>query len=314
MLIDEVEVTFKGGNGGDGKMSFGKISRSGPDGGNGGDGGNLYVEAASDLTLLNQFSAKDEFQAQNGGFGGQKKMTGARGSDMVLFIPMGTTVKDTRTSQEWNLEKVGEKTLLCHGGIGGKGNWELRSSTNTTPKFAKRGGKGQERKLLLTLKFIADFGLIGLPNTGKSSLLAELTNAKPKIANYAFTTLSPNLGMTENGKVIADIPGLIEGAHLGKGLGIKFLKHIEKVRLLLHCIAADSKDVTDDYKIVRQELGNYNRALLDKEEIILLTKSDLVVPSELKKKLKELSKTTKAVLKLSIHDHQSLEALKKVLI
>jgi len=314
MLIDEIAVVFKGGDGGNGKVSFGKISKSGPDGGNGGDGGDLYLEAASDLTLLNQFSAKDEFQAQNGEPGGQNKMSGAKGSDIVIFVPFGTNIKDVQTLEEWNLEKVHERILLCKGGVGGKGNWEFRSPTNTTPTYAQSGERGQKRKLFLTLRFIADFGLIGLPNAGKSSLLKELTNAKPKIASYAFTTLSPNLGVMENGKIITDIPGLIKGAHLGKGLGIRFLKHIEKVRLLLHCISSDSKDVIKDYQAVRNELGNYNELLLTKKEIILLTKSDLLDSSELKKKLKELSKTTKTVIKLSIYDHQSLEAFKKVLI
>lgn len=314
MLIDEIAVVLKGGDGGNGKVSFGKISRPGPDGGNGGDGGDLYLEAASDLTLLNQFSAKDEFQAQNGVPGGKNKMSGAKGSDIVIFVPFGINIKDVETLEEWNLEKVHERILLCKGGVGGKGNWEFRSPTNTTPKYAQPGERGQKRKLFLTLKFIADFGLIGLPNAGKSSLLKELTNAKPKIASYAFTTLSPNLGVMENSKIIIDIPGLIEGAHLGRGLGIRFLKHIEKVRLLLHCISSDSKDVIKDYQAVRNELGSYNKLLLTKKEIILLTKSDLFDSSELKKKLKELTKTTKTVIKLSIYDHQSLEELKKVLI
>jgi len=314
MLIDEIAVVFKGGDGGNGKVSFGKMLRSGPDGGNGGDGGDLYLEAASDLTLLNQFSAKDEIQAQNGESGRKNKMSGAKGSDIVIFVPFGTNIKDVETLEEWNLEKVHERILLCKGGVRGKGNWEFRSPTNTTPRYAESGERGQKRKLSLTLKFIADFGLIGLPNTGKSSLLKELTNAKPKIASYAFTTLSPNLGVIENGKIITDIPGLIEGAHLGKGLGIRFLKHIEKVKLLLHCISSDSKEVIKDYQVVRNELGSYNKLLLTKKEIILLTKSDLLDSSELKKKLKELSKTTKTVIKLSIYDHQSLEALKKVLI
>ena len=313
MLIDEIGVTFKGGDGGNGKVSFGKMVKSGPDGGNGGDGGDLYLEAASDLTILNQFSVKDELQSQNGGAGNKNKMSGARGSDMIILVPVGTNIKDLNTKEEWNLEKVHEGILLCRGGKGGKGNWEFRGPTNTTPRYAQSGEKGQTRRVFLTLKFIADFGLIGLPNAGKSSLLKELTNAKPKIANYAFTTLSPNLGVMENGKIVTDIPGLIEGAYLGKGLGIRFLKHIEKVGLLLHCVAADSKDILQDYQAVRTELGNYNQTLLEKKEVILLTKSDLVEPLDLKKKMKILAKTKKEVLALSIHDHDSLEALRQIL-
>lgn len=313
MLIDEIGVVFKGGDGGNGKVSFGKMAKSGPDGGNGGDGGDLYIEAASDLTLLNQFSAKNELQAQNGKPGGQNKMSGAKGDDMTIFIPTGTNIKDTETNQEWNLERVHERIFLCKGGSGGRGNWEFRSPTNTTPKFAESGQRGQRRVAFLTLKFIADFGLIGLPNAGKSSLLKELTNANPKIANYAFTTLSPNLGVMESGKIITDIPGLIEGAHLGRGLGIKFLKHIEKVGLLLHCISSDSQNIIKDYQAIRNELESYNKSLLKKEEIILLTKTDLTNKTGLEKKAKELAKTKKKIIPVSIHDFASLEKLNTLL-
>lgn len=314
MLIDEVEVNFKGGDGGNGKVSFGKMAKSGPDGGNGGDGGDLFVEASSDLTLLNQFSAKSNFQAEDGIPGGSDKMSGHNGSDIIIFVPTGTNIKDLDSGEEWNLEKPHEKILLCKGGKGGKGNWVFRGPTNTTPRYAQSGERGVNRHLKLTLKFIADLGLIGLPNAGKSSLLKELTHANPKIANYAFTTVSPNLGVMENGKIISDIPGLIEGAHEGKGLGIKFLKHIEKARLLLHCISSESKDVLKDYEAVRNELGSYNKLLLEKEEIILLTKSDLVTQVELKKKIKELSKLERIIKTVSVHDYESLESLKKVLI
>lgn len=312
MLTDEIATTLKGGNGGNGVVSFGKMAKSGPDGGNGGDGGNLYLEAASDLTLLNHFTTKQEFQAQSGIPGSQDKMSGAKGSDVTFLVPVGTNIKDLDTHEEWNLEEVGDKVLICRGGVGGKGNWEFRGPTNTTPMYAELGQKGQVRKVILTLKFIADYGLIGLPNAGKSSLLKELTNAKPKIANYAFTTLTANLGVLGNGKIITDIPGLIEGAHLGRGLGIRFLKHIEKVTLLLHCIAADSKDVVKDYQAVRNELGNYNQLLLNKKEVILLTKSDLIDKAEAKAKADKLGKLAK-VMAVSIHDDQSLKALVRIL-
>lgn len=313
MLIDEIEVNFKGGDGGNGKVSFGKMAKSGPDGGNGGNGGDLYLEASSDLTLLNQFSAKFKFQAEDGIPGGSDKMAGHNGEDITILVPTGTNIKDLDTLEEWNLEKTHEKILLCKGGKGGKGNWVFRGPTNTTPRYAQSGEKGVNRHLKLTLKFIADLGLIGLPNAGKSSLLKELTNANPKIANYAFTTVSPNLGVMEDGKIISDIPGLIEGAHKGKGLGIKFLKHIEKARLLLHCISAESQNVLEDYEAIRNELGSYNKLLLGKEEIILLTKSDLVTQAEVKKKMKELSKLEKMIMAVSVHDYESLEFLKKAL-
>lgn len=313
MLIDEIEVVFKGGDGGNGKVSFGKVAKSGPDGGNGGDGGDLYVEASSDLTLLNQFSAKNKFQAQDGEAGGSDKMSGHSGGDILIYLPTGTNIKDLDSGEEWNLETNHQQISLCKGGRGGRGNWVFRGPSNTTPMYAQSGEKGKTRHLRLTLKFIADLGLIGLPNAGKSSLLKELTNAHPKIASYAFTTVSPNLGVMEDGKIISDIPGLIEGAHEGKGLGIKFLKHIEKARLLLHCISAESTDVLNDYKSVRNELGSYNKLLLEKEEIILLTKTDLVTSSEQDKKTKELSKLDKKIMAVSVHDYESLESLKKAL-
>jgi GTPase len=312
MLIDEIQVIFKAGNGGNGKMSFGKMLKSGPDGGNGGDGGDLYIKAASDLTLLNQFSAKSVWEAPNGVHGGKTKMFGGNGKDLTILLPVGTNIKDLDTGEEWDLKKTGQEIFLCKGGKGGKGNWELRSSVNTTPLYAQKGEPGQKRNLQLTLKLIADYGLIGLPNAGKSSLLKELTNANPKIANYAFTTLSPNLGVWD-GKIIADVPGLIEGAHEGKGLGIRFLKHIEKVGLLLHCISCQSQNISKDYETIRQELGSYKKSLLRKKEVILLTKTDLVESSEIKAKIKDLSKFSDTVIPVSIHDFESIENVKKML-
>ncbi|MFH1970832.1 MAG: GTPase, partial [Patescibacteria group bacterium] len=227
MLLDTVEVVFKGGQGGNGITSFGKQVGSGPDGGNGGKGGDLYVIATSDLTLLNQFSRKAIFAAENGESGRKKKMSGQNGKDLELFLPFGTSIIDRQTNETiYELDSIGERRLICIGGAGGKGNWEFRSSTKQAPKYHQMGFPGEERKIILSLKLIADFGLVGLPNSGKSSLLNELTNAHAKTASYPFTTLSPNLGVCEK-KFLADIPGLIEGASKGKGLGIRFLKHIE---------------------------------------------------------------------------------------
>ena len=312
MLIDEIQVIFKGGNGGNGKVSFGKMAKSGPDGGNGGDGGDLYIVGASDLTLLNQFSAKPFISAVDGIPGDKKKMSGHSGKDIEVKLPIGTHLKDLETRQEWDLRRPGQKMLLCKGGQGGLGNWEFRSPTLTTPKFAKKGEVGQTRNLQLTLKLLADYGLIGFPNAGKSSLLKELTNAQPKIAGYAFTTLSPNLGVLGD-KIIADIPGLIEGAHEGKGLGIKFLKHIEKVELLLHCISSESLDPVSDYKTIREELAAYNSKLLAKKEVIFLTKTDLITVKEVKERIKKLAKVSDSVLPVSIHDFESIQKLKQLL-
>jgi len=226
-------------------------------------------------------------------------------------LPFGSQLTDRKTKEIFELEKVGDKFLLCKGGIGGIGNFELRSSKNTTPKFTKSPKPGKKRRLKIILRFISDYGLIGLPSSGKSSLLNELTNTNVKTAQYHFTTLSPNLGVLPNKKIVADIPGLIEGASKGKGLGIKFLKHIQKVGLLLHCISSDSVNPTKDYKIVRKELGEYSKDLLKKKEAILLTKTDLLEKSEIKKVLSKLKKLKKKIYPTSIYDLESIENLLK---
>jgi len=301
MLLDKVDVTFSAGNGGDGKVSFKKIGR-GPDGGNGGRGGDIFITTISDLTVLYQFKQKDFLSAENGVQGGNNVKSGHKGDDLTIFLPVGTELIDRETGKiVVELNEVGQTIKLLKGGDGGKGNWEFRSARNTTPMKAQKGFPGESMNLTLNLKLIADYGLIGLPNAGKSSLLNELTNSNAKIGNYAFTTLSPNLGVI-NGKVIADIPGLIEGASSGKGLGVNFLKHIEKVKVLIHCIDATSDDHERDYKIVRNELKKYNKEMLKKKEVILLTKSDLV-----SKKLK-----FKNSIPVSIHDINSIDNLKKI--
>ena len=314
MLMDTALVTFSGGHGGAGVVSFGAKERSGPDGGNGGEGGNLYVRATSDVTLLNQFNTQTSFTAENGHPGGKYRQSGKDGKDMEILLPRGTSVFDSETGTLlFELKEINERQLLCKGGLGGRGNYEFRSAKRTTPEFAQTGLNGQKLHVKLVLKLIADYGLIGLPNAGKSSLLNELTNAKAKVGDFPFTTLSPNLGMI-NGKIIADIPGLIEGAAVGKGLGIGFLKHIEKVGVLLHCIEADSKSPLKDYETVRNEIKGYNKIMLDKKEIILLTKSDLVDKKEITKLKKQFAKKASKVLAVSIHDWESLEKLRKIFI
>ncbi|MFV1917749.1 MAG: Obg family GTPase CgtA [Patescibacteria group bacterium] len=313
MLVDEVEVIISGGDGGEGKVSFGKGAKSGPDGGNGGKGGNVYVVASSDLTLLNQFAAKNKINAENGVDGGKEKMAGRMGENTTLFIPVGSALEDLSTNEVIELSQVGQKILLCRGGKGGVGNFDLRSSRNITPLNSIPPKKGQKRKLKIVLSFIADFGLVGLPSSGKSSLLNELTNANVKTAKYHFTTLSPNLGVLSNKKIIADIPGLIEGASKGKGLGIKFLKHIQKVGLLLHCISCESSDAVKNYKIIRKELGEYDKNLLKKREIIVLTKNDLIDNKKLRELQKMLKSLDKKILTTSIYDLRSIGKLLRVL-
>jgi GTP-binding protein len=312
MLIDTADVIFKGGNGGNGKVSFRK-NMKGPDGGDGGDGGNLFIVAKSDLKLLNQFTREDTFSAGKGIPGGSNQRHGKNGSDMEIYLPVGTSVIDKETNREiYDLTEEGQRILICKGGKGGLGNWEFRSSDNPVPRKAEPGKKGQTKELILSLKLIADFGLIGLPNAGKSSLLNELTGSHEKIANYPFTTVAPALGVFEH-KVLADIPGIIEGASAGRGLGIGFLKHIEKVKVLLHCISCESPDVIKDYETVRKELGMFNTKLLNKKEIIILTKSDLV-DSELTEKVKKkLEGKSDQIIPVSVNDWSSIQDLKKIL-
>lgn len=304
MLVDEAEIIVRGGHGGAGRVSFRGKKGGGPDGGNGGRGGDVIVRATSDIYALKHYLSSRVLEAQNGQMGGVEIRFGANGKDLILTMPVGTFLTDEK-GEEIELEKEGQEVLLAKGGLGGRGNESFKSPSNTTPTYAQPGLKGQEKKLKLKLKLIADFGLIGLPNAGKSSLLNEITNAKAKIGAYPFTTLEPNLGVL-NGKVLADIPGLIEGASEGKGLGHKFLKHIEKVKLLIHCISSESDDPLRDYKIVRDELKKFNPGLLDKKEIILLTKSDLK-----KNKLKKIEK--EKVIPVSIHDWDSIQYLSKIL-
>lgn len=313
MFVDDADIILKAGHGGPGKVSFFPGEKSGPDGGNGGRGGDVYVKATTDLMALQQYTYKKTISAGNGEPGGRNTSFGENGKDIEILMPVGTLITDKDTGEEFEITDRNQRFLICKGGLGGRGNAEFKSSVRTTPKFAQPGLPGQERKLHLNLRLIAEFGLIGLPNAGKSSLLNELTKANAKVANYPFTTLEPNLGVLD-GKILADIPGLIEGASDGKGLGIKFLKHIEKTSKLLHCITAESDDLLRDYQIVRNELEKFSPELKEKEEIILITKSDLVDKKELEKKEKSLKKTKKKILIVSIHDWDSLESLKKALI
>ena len=312
MLIDEVEITLRAGHGGAGKVSFNPGQKAGPNGGDGGRGGDIYISVTSDLRALNQFSRTQLKEAENGETGDNFQKSGKGGADLEIEMPLGTELTDLQTKEKFILDDLNAKILICKGGIGGQGNFALKSSRNTSPKFAQRGRFGQERNLKVELKFIADFGLIGLPNAGKSSLLNELTAANAKIADYPFTTLEPNLGVW-NGKVIADIPGLIEGAAEGKGLGIRFLKHIEKVKLLLHAVPADSENILKDYQVVRKELEKYNPELIEKPEIIILTKTDLIDKREVKQKMTKLKKFKKKIIPVSIHDWDSLKKLEKSL-
>jgi len=313
MLIDDVKIKVSSGKGGKGAVAFNKNLMSlGPTGATGGKGGSVYAEAIADLSALNQFRFKKILSAEDGQEGRSQFRDGQDGKDLILKIPVGTLIHNLTTGSEIELIKIGERALLAKGGNGGRGNFHFRSSLNTSPKQFQPGLPGEEFDFRLELKLIADIGFVGLPNVGKSSLLNALTNAKSKVANYAFTTLEPNLGVYYE-LVLADIPGLIEGSSQGKGLGIKFLRHIERTKIIFHFISAESPDPRKDYKTIRKELNLYNSELLKKQEYLFLTKSDQLAPKELKVKLSILKGINPKAIAISILDDESVYEVKEIL-
>lgn len=313
MFTDEVKIKISAGKGGDGVVAFDKIKMSlGPTGGRGGNGGSVYFSGTTNLTALNKFKHKREYWAGDGKNGRGDRGDGHSGKDLTLIVPVGSVIHNLDTKKDINMVELEKPILLAKGGNGGRGNFYFRSSTNTTPKEAEKGATGESFELRIELRLIADIGLVGLPNAGKSSLLNELTKADVKVANYPFTTLEPNLGTFGN-IIVADIPGLIEGASGGRGLGVKFLRHIQRTRVLAHCLSLESQDLKNDYLTIRKELESYDPELSKKKEIVILTKSDLASEKELAKKKKEIEKFNKNILTCSIHDLESLEKLKKEL-
>ena len=313
MVIDDITIHITSGKGGNGIAAFsGNLMTVGPTGSTGGNGGNVYFEGVSDLSALNRLKSKKIFKAEDGLSGKRQLNDGRMGKDLIIQIPVGTIIHNLSTSTTEEIVKTGQRVLAAKGGKGGKGNFHFRGPENTSPKEFEHGFPAQEFDIRLELKMIADIGIIGLPNAGKSSLLNELTNAKSKVANYAFTTLEPNLGVHEN-LILADIPGLIEGASKGKGLGIKFLKHIERTKILFHVLSAESTDILKDYKSIREELGAYNKALLEKEEFVFLSKTDLVNLNEAQEKLVQLKKVNKNAFLLSIHDFDAISRVQEIL-
>lgn len=313
MLIDSVKIITKAGKGGNGAVSFSKIVKTlGPTGASGGRGGDVYFEAVADIGALRHFRAQKVFSAENGRDGRSAFRDGHQGKDLILIIPRGTLVTNVDTGTEYEFTKLGERILVARGGKGGKGNFHYRSSTNTTPRQFQVGLSGEEFSFKLELKLIADIGLVGLPNVGKSSFLNAFTKAKSPVANYAFTTLEPYLGAYYE-LILADIPGLIEGSSSGRGLGIRFLRHIERTRILFHFIDAATKDPLADYRTIRSELGAYNPALLEKDEYILVSKSDEANEAQMKKIIKTLSSTKRDILPVSILDEKQMGNVKKLL-
>ena len=281
MLVDDVIIEISAGHGGKGAVAFNKNMMSlGPAGGSGGRGGSIFFVGTSDLSKLNQFRFKKEIKAEDGRDGRGQFVDGKSGPDLIILVPVGTVLHNTATNETKEVTTIGEQTLIAKGGGGGRGNFHFRSPKNTSPKIAEEGNPGESFTARLELKMIADIGLAGLPNVGKTSLLNRLTRATAKVGNYAFTTLEPNLGAYYE-LIIADLPGLIEGASSGKGLGIKFLRHIERTKEIFHLVSAESENPIEDYKTVRNELLKYSKDLANKKETVFISKSDSRTEEEL---------------------------------
>ncbi|MDP3982194.1 MAG: GTPase ObgE [bacterium] len=313
MLIDDITIDVKAGKGGHGIAVFSRTKMTlGPTGGNGGRGGDVYLEGTEDIGALRVFRFQKNIIAHNGGEGRQKLRDGKKGDDTVCNVPVGTVVYNLTTDERHEITGIGERVIVARGGEGGRGNFVFRSSTNTTPEEHEEGKEGEEAVVRLELKLIADIGIIGLPNAGKSSLLNELTRASSKVANYPFTTLEPSLGVHQT-LILADIPGIIEGASAGKGLGLKFLRHIERTSTLLHLVSAESFDPVKDYEVIRMELENHNKNLLQKEEHVFLSKSDLLSANDLEAKILQLKKVGIFATPLSSLSEQGFDRLKSIL-
>ena len=321
-FLDQVKIYVKAGNGGSGSPSFRRekfVEFGGPDGGDGGKGGSVILISERNLNTLIDYRYQQHFKAERGKDGTGKNKTGKGGDDLYLKVPLGTQVfEEDNKTLIYDFKSQKEEFLVANGGKGGFGNTRFKSSTNRAPKKFTKGGQGEEFWIWLQLKTIADIGIIGLPNAGKSSLLASMTSANPKIANYKFTTINPNLGVAsydDKEVTLADIPGLIEGAHTGTGLGIKFLKHIERCKTLLHLIDITEDDLFISYNQVRKELSKYSKDLVKKKEIVVLNKTDLIDEEEKKEKIKKLkNKLKKNIFLMSTMDKKSVSDIKSKLV
>ena len=321
-FLDQVKIYVKAGDGGSGSPSFRRekfIEFGGPDGGDGGKGGSIILKSERNLNTLIDYRFQQHHKAERGENGAGKNRTGRNGKDLILKVPIGTQVfEEDNKTLIYDFKNQNEEFIVASGGKGGLGNTKFKSSTNRAPKKFTKGSTGEEYIVWLQLKTIADIGIIGLPNSGKSSLLAAITRARPKIANYKFTTLNPNLGVAiydDKEITLADIPGLIEGAHAGVGLGIKFLKHIERCKTLLHLIDITQKDLERSYKQVREELKKYNKNLLKKEEIIVLNKIDLIDEKTLLKIVRSFKKNKRSeILTVSTMEKKSTLKIKTKLL
>ena len=320
-FLDQAKIYIKAGDGGAGSASFRRekyIEFGGPDGGDGGNGGSVILESERNLNTLIDFRYRQHFKAETGKSGSKKNKTGASGKDLILKVPVGTQIyEEDNNTLIYDLTKNKEKFVVATGGKGGLGNTRFKSSTNRTPRKKTNGKKGEEFWIWLQLKVIADVGIIGLPNAGKSSFLSKCTKAKPKIANYPFTTINPNLGVLNiNHKeiVLADIPGLIEGSHKGIGLGDKFLRHIERCKTLIHLIDISEKDILGNYLKIKSELSKYDKKILKKTEIIIFNKLDLIDMDSITEKLENFRKKIKKNFEItSLLSGQNFEKIKKII-
>ena len=321
-FLDQAKIYVQAGSGGSGSASFRRekfIEFGGPDGGDGGDGGSIVLIAAENLNTLIDFRFQQHFKAERGHNGMGKKKSGKNGKDLLLRVPVGTQVfeEDNNTLIE-DLKKIDQKIIVAHGGKKGLGNVRFKSSTNRAPRKKTDGTEGESFWICLQLKVIADVGIIGMPNAGKSSLLSVLTKAKPKIANYPFTTLNPNLGVTsysDKEVTLADIPGLIEGAHEGTGLGDKFLRHIERCKSLIHLIDITDENILENYLKIRKELSKYSSNLLKKKEIIIFNKIDMINVNEINRKINAFKKKIKKnIYKISVAQNKGMLTIKKLLV
>ena len=320
-FLDQAKIYIKAGDGGAGSASFRRekyIEFGGPDGGDGGNGGSVILESEGNLNTLIDFRYRQHFKAETGKSGSKKNKTGASGEDLILKVPVGTQIyEEDNNTLIYDLTKNKEKFVVATGGKGGLGNTRFKSSTNRTPRKKTSGKKGEEFWIWLQLKVIADVGIIGLPNAGKSSFLSKCTKAKPKIANYPFTTINPNLGVLNiNHKeiVLADIPGLIEGSHKGIGLGDRFLRHIERCKTLIHLIDISEKDILGNYLKIKSELSKYDKKILKKTEIIIFNKLDLIDMDSITKKLENFRKKIKKNFEItSLLSGQNFEKIKKII-
>lgn len=317
-FVDELTLHLKAGKGGNGVVRWLHVKGkdlSGPAGGDGGRGGNVYARGIRDITALERYMHDKKYNAENGGSGSGRSKEGKNGDDFILDVPVGSVLINMETDEEFEILTEGEQVMILKGGSGGRGNEHFKGSENRSPEQSTDGKSGEEADFHIELKLVVDAGLIGLPNAGKSSLLNAITGAHAKVGNYEFTTLNPNLGVLY-GFILADIPGLIEGASEGRGLGHKFLRHVTRTKMIIHCVSAENEDVAVAYRTVRDELDRYSHELSSKPELILITKADLLTPEELDAKKEALARAADNqtdFLSVSIYDDQSLKVFSDAL-